>query len=91
MVEFISYDGEWPCLCSGTLVIKVNKKLYELQSPLSSTGSCGFIGDYEDSFVTKGPWEIYANTLPKELESYHDEIEKVVNENVPWGCCGGCL
>lgn len=89
MVEFISYTGEYPCLCSGILSIKVNDKFYRLEYVLNSTGSCGFINDYSEEYVTQGPWEVY--DLPKELEPYHDEIERVVNENVPWGCCGGCL
>ena len=25
-IEFVSYTGEWPCLCSGTLTIKVDGK-----------------------------------------------------------------
>ena len=27
-VEFISYDGEYPCLCMGTLLVKIDGKQY---------------------------------------------------------------
>ena len=27
-VEFISYDGEYPCLCSGTLLVKIDGQQY---------------------------------------------------------------
>ena len=27
-IEFVSYDGEYPCLCMGTLVIKIDGKQY---------------------------------------------------------------
>ena len=28
MVEFVSYDGKWPNLCGGLLVLKIDNKLY---------------------------------------------------------------
>ena len=27
-IEFVSYDGEYPCLCMGTLVVKINDVPY---------------------------------------------------------------
>lgn len=39
--------------------------------------------------VKSGDWRI--SKLPDDLEPYRDEILKVVNENVPHGCCGGCI
>jgi len=88
-VEFVSYDGAWPALCLGTLVIKVDGKEYQLRG-LCSGGSCGFSDDYVESFITKGPWSISLYEYP-ELEPYREEIEMVINENVEQGCCGGCL
>lgn len=55
MVEFISYNGEYPNLCSGLLVIKVNGKLYELRHCLYSSGQCFFDDDYNE-VVTEGDW-----------------------------------
>lgn len=92
-VEFVSYDGEYPNLCSGLLVIKVNGKLYELRHFLSSCGKCYF-NDDGNEIVTKGDWEISEyklETYYPELIPFKEEIEKVVNENVEKGCCGGCL
>ena len=39
MVEFVSYDGKYPCLCMGTLVIKVNEENYSLEDAMISGGS----------------------------------------------------
>lgn len=92
-VEFVSYDGKYPNLCSGLLVIKVNGKLYELRHFLSSCGKCYF-NDDGNEIVTKGDWEIseyMLETYCPELIPFKEEIEKVVNENVEKGCCGGCL
>ena len=88
MVEFVSYNGKWPNLCSGALILKINGK--EIVFPeycMCSGGSAGFTGDWEE-VVTEGPWTV---DVPDELLDYKKEIEEVVNNNVPWGCCGGCI
>ena len=91
MVEFISYDGKWPCLCFGTLTIKVNGKTYAFKNAMISGGCvCGGPSTDWDMWSEQGPWEIDLREHP-ELEPYKDEITKVVNENVEWGCCGGCI
>lgn len=87
MVKFVSYDGKDPNLCSGTLVLEVEGERRELPYALCSGGSCGFYED-ETPFVEHGPWSV---DLPEDLEPYRNEIEELVNDKVPKGCCGGCL
>lgn len=86
-VEFVSYDGKWPNLCSGTLVLKINGELKELRYAMCSGGSVQHNG-YDDWWTTTGSWTL---NLPPDLEPYKEEIERVVNENVEPGCCGGCI
>ena len=87
MVKFISYSGEYPCLCRGTLVLEVDGKKREIPYALYSGGSIEF--DENDKLVVEtGPWSV---DLPEDLEPYQKEIEQLVNDNVPYGCCGGCL
>lgn len=88
MVKFISYDGKWPALCMGTLVIEVDGKKMELENCLESGGRVSFDANWEEATVEIGKWSV---DLPKDLERYREEIENCVNENVPWGCCGGCV
>lgn len=88
MVEFISYDGAYPNLCSGTLVLKVNGEKRELSNCLISGGSVSFDDDWNEC-VTDGAWDIC--DLPKDLKPYKNEIVECINENIPWGCCGGCV
>lgn len=88
MVEFISYDGCYPALCVGTLVIKVDGKIYELRNILGSGGWICIDDDVE--YAHEEPW-FFEHDLPAELMSYEEEILRVVNENVPFGCCGGCI
>ena len=87
MIEFVSYDGAFPNLCSGELVLRIDEKERRLCRALESGGVCGFTGHW-DEYVTEGPWSV---NLPEDLLGYKEEIEKVVNENIRWGCCGGCL
>lgn len=89
MVEFVSYDGKWPCLCYGTLTIKVNEKLYRFNNAMISGGHICCGTDW-DMWAEEGDWKINLEEHP-ELETYKEEIENVVNENVVHGCCGGCI
>ena len=89
IVEFVSYDGKYPCLCMGTLIIKVNEKKYSLKYAMIS---CGGVFKDEDwnMWAEQGDWKIDLEEFP-ELEPYRDEITRIVNENVEKGCCGGCI
>lgn len=89
MVEFISYDGKYPCLCMGTLTIKVNGKTYWLNNKMISGGCIMRDGDW-NMWSEYGDWEIDLEKYP-ELEPYKEEITQVVNDNVEHGCCGGCI
>jgi hypothetical protein len=97
MVEFISYTGDYPNLCTGKLTLKVDDKYYcfGYDEPYNrfwrTTGSCSFNEDYSESEVSEGPWEINEDNLPTELKQYSKEILDLLNKNIPYGCCGGCL
>ena len=89
MVEFVSYDGRYPCLCDGTLTIRVNGNTYRFKNALISGGGI-FRNDEWDMWSENGKWEIRLKEHP-ELEPYKEEITRIVNENVEYGCCGGCI
>lgn len=89
MVEFVSYDGKYPCLCMGTLTIKVDDKTYRFNHAMRSGGCLWHDSDWNYE-VEYDDWEVNLEEHP-ELESYKEEITRVVNENVEQGCCGGCI
>jgi len=57
----------------------------------TSGGECYFTNDYQDSVVESGEWHINVDDIPEKFHDVVDEIDKVFNDSVPWGCCGGCL
>jgi len=89
MVEFVSYDGKYPCLCMGTLIIKVDGETYLFKHAMMS-GGCVCKDDDWNMWAEQGDWEVNLEEHP-ELEPYRKEITDIVNENVEQGCCGGCI
>lgn len=88
----IKYDGEYPNLCSGRLEVWVDDEYYNFgECVLSSGGSVSFDADWNET-VTHGKWSIddcdFPENFPKELK---DELLDVINREIPWGCCGGCV
>ena len=105
-VEFISYTGNYPNLCSGVLTLNINGEEVRFghdylkghynsdgnyDSFWASGGECGFTNGWSDSYVDDGRWKIYKDDLPEKYQQYAEEIDEVFNDNVPYGCCGGCL
>jgi hypothetical protein len=89
-LKFISYDGEYPNLCNGTLVMELDgKKIKFPPFCLRSGGSVTFDNDWNE-IVSQGSWSIrnFPDNFPEELKN---EAEELVNENIPEGCCGGCV
>ena len=87
MVKFISYDGSYPNLCRGTLMVEIDGIIHKLKNCLSSGGNVWFDDDWSEH-VDSGLWSV---TVPNELIQYASEIEDLVNYKVEQGCCGGCV
>ena len=57
----------------------------------SSGGSAGVDFSTSESYCYGGPWELDKYEIPDELRDIAQELIDVFNENVPYGCCGGCI
>ena len=57
-----------------------------------SGGSVSFDDDW-DEHVTEGDWEACwkEKNYPKEIAKLLPRLLELFNENVPHGCCGGCV
>lgn len=84
----LTYDGEYPNLCSGELIITIDGTDW-IGFRLSSGGSVWFDENWSEH-VESGEWSIYE--WPSEFpEEYKDEVLYKVNYEIPQGCCGGCV
>ena len=85
----VKYDGEYPNLCSGKLILVINGIEWDFGNCLNSGGSVSFDKNWSE-IVTQGKWSItkYPKDFPKELEG---AALDAINSNIEWGCCGGCV
>ena len=108
-VEFVSYSGKYPNLCSGVLMLRIDGLEYGFGHEVGSydfkthkfkDNNCtkfwhsggSVCADKDWNFdVYEDKWEIDANKIPEQFRKYAAEIDEVLNDNVPWGCCGGCI
>lgn len=104
MVEFVSYTGKYPNLCSGVLTLCIDGEEVRFGHDYfeswktdgnydefwSTGGACGFYADGED-YIDHDEWQLIESNLPEKYKPYSEELINVFNENVRCGCCGGCL
>ncbi len=91
----LTYDGKYPILCGGRLIVKVGETTYDFGTNVLVSGGgcyhdhCEENGE-EDWWSSRGPWEIHRwpEEFPVELR---EELLELVNKQIEQGCCGGCL
>ena len=98
-VSYVSYTGSYPNLCRGVLTLEIdgkeitfgygfNYKDESTYGPFWSSGG-GIMPNYEGAW--QGEWQIDVERIPEQFRKYAAEIDQVFNDNVEWGCCGGCI
>ena len=91
-MKFISYDGEYPNLCSGTMIVEKKNGTKLKIKGLRSCGCAGFNNADLEEYIEKGAWSIdkdqeWGTLSKKELK----KITELANDNIECGCCGGCI
>ena len=90
----VKYDGEYPNLCSGNLIVIIDDKEWEFPDYCLSSGGhiCGGAHTDWDMWTTEGPWSIidWPEGFPDDKYLKLNVIE-AVNSSIRWGCCGGCI
>jgi hypothetical protein len=96
-LKFISYDGKYPNLCGGKLTIIV---VYSDGTEYPVV----FGSDYHRCLTSGGEYGNEDGKWTFEFDDYNNEkdkfpeftpmviayLEKIINDNIPQGCCGGC-
>ena len=98
-IEFVSYNGEYPCLCYGTLILKVNGKNMKFGDKSkypqfwSSGGNVSSDSEWNESIIKREwDWHCYEeDKLPTDIVDNKEYVMELFNNNVPLGCCGGCI
>lgn len=86
--QFVSYDGEYPNLCRGTLVLCIDGKNVTFPPYCMTSGGGVWFDDDWCEHVDYGAWKV---DVPEEYKYLSEVIHDCVNANVPYGCCGGCV
>lgn len=101
-IKFVSYNGAYPCLCHGDLVVEVTGTIVgegwtaqvtheRVTVPviLQSAGSWWFDEETGEVRIKRCPWA-GIQRLPSWLQPYEENILTDLNKKVEHGCCGGC-
>ncbi len=104
-VKFVSYDGAYPNLCRGRLCLDIDGKKvwfsdkvvfnetteqWDRVDPHPKFWEPGGEINWRANTTTHGEWEIDVQLIPEQYRKYAAEIDREFNDNVEYGCCGGC-
>jgi hypothetical protein len=86
----LEYDGKYPNFCAGRLFITVDSVRYDFGDHCLCSGGYVWFDKEWDEQIESGPWSIedWPVGFPEHLK---EEVLFLVNQEIPWGCCGGCV
>lgn len=86
----IEYDGKYPTLCSGELIVWIGETKWEFPICNMLSGGSISVDDEWNEVVIEGDWSIYAwpKNFPEDMKT---AVIKEINDKIKKGCCGGCL
>jgi hypothetical protein len=86
----VSYDGNYPNLCSGKLVVTIDDKVWVFPDYCMRSGGGVWFDNGWSEHVDRGEWTIreWPDGFPVELQ---DAVTNAVNCEISHGCCGGCV
>ena len=88
----VHLDGKEISFGDETFLVRSKKKKPDYPGFWKSGGRVSFDKEW-NADVSDGPWKISSEKPDYQEEIWNalPEILSVMNENVPFGCCGGCV
>ena len=86
----IEYNGTYPNLCSGDLTVIIDGKRWEFPEYCLRSGGNIWFDDDGTEHVDCAKWTVadWPPEFPKELRN---QVIETLNNQIPHGCCGGCI
>lgn len=88
----IEYDGRYPNLCRGHLVVWIDGVAWDFGKYILHSGGDIMRDDEWNMWATEGLWDIDDEDFPEgfPMEYKYDVINEI-NSEIAHGCCGGCI
>ena len=87
----LSYEGPTWCWCRGTLECDIDGKHYRFE-PFWESGGTITCDNEDNYYAIEGDWLLNKNYIPKGITvEMAEAVIDAMNEQIPKGCCGGCI
>jgi len=86
----IQYNGRYPNLCSGQLIVTINGVRWVFPSHCMCSGGSVWFDKNWSEHIESGDWNIdnWPEGFPEDMKK---TVIEAVNNEVSPGCCGGCV
>lgn len=95
---FVKIDGKMISFgdyCLGEKGKTKDKRVPNYPAFWTTGGGIYYENDWDDDEIEEAPWELDVEYVigkyPDDIVRLLPELLRIFNENVPWGCCGGCI
>jgi hypothetical protein len=88
----IEYDGAYPNLCRGHLIVYIDGKKWDFGKYCLNSGGGVHRSEDWDMWSTEGEWEVenWPDGFPADRQLRKSVVD-CINEQISHGCCGGCI
>lgn len=87
----LKYSYSKYALCCGDIEVHIIPLKKTFTDIFLSSGGQIVSEDNEwcSMYAETGPWDVI---LPDDFPGeYSEELKELINTEIPWGCCGGCI
>ena len=86
IIKIEKFEEKPWALCSSLVIMSVDGKQFRVRL---HTGGAVWFDEHWCEHVEDGPWSLW--DIPDEFKHLKKELTDVINKEIIWGCCGGCV